>query len=107
MPDDSRLRRLPIRVIKWLGHDVLQEHPLIRMLHESRAIAAAREKAVPLQERPSYQIRQQRVFARGRLAHSSDEAIAAPPDQPAAAEPPASEPADPAADALAAEPTQP
>ena len=104
MPDDSGLRRLPVRVIKWLGHDILQEHPLVRMLHENRAIAAAREKAVPVQERPSYRIRQQRVFARGRLAHPGDNAIANPPAQTAAAaEPAATEPAEPAT----TEPTEP
>jgi hypothetical protein len=89
------LRRLPVRVIKWLGHDILEQHPIVRMLHESRAMAAAQEKKLPLHERPSYQIRQQRIFARGRKA--GDDAIAKPPDAPAAAE---------AADIVAAEPAE-
>ncbi len=85
MPDDSPgLRRLPVRMIKWLGHDILKDHPLARMLHESRAVAAAQEKKLPLQERPSYQIRQQRIFARGRYG---DNVIAKPPEEaPAAAD---------------------
>ncbi len=85
MADESGLRRLPIRVIKWLGHDILEEHPLVRMLHENRAQAAAQEKKLPLTERPSYQIRQQRIFARGRIASPGDDAIATRPDKAQAA----------------------
>jgi hypothetical protein len=77
MPDaPSGFRRSPFHVVKWLGHDLLQNHPMVRMLHESRALAAEREKALPLQERPSYQIRQKRIFARGREAEAN--AVAAP-----------------------------
>jgi len=80
------LRRLPFRVIKWLGHDIIEEHPIARMLHESRALAAAEEKKLPLAERPSYQIRQQRIFARGRMAGAAGDEIAKRPDEaPAAA----------------------
>ena len=79
--EGSGLRRLPIRVVRWLGHDVLEQHPLVRMLHESRAQAAAQEKKLPLAERPSYQIRQQRIFARGRMAGGGGDAIAKRPDE--------------------------
>jgi hypothetical protein len=102
MADESGLRRLPIRVIKWLGHDILEEHPLVRMLHENRAQAAAQEKKLPLTERPSYQIRQQRIFARGRAASPGDDAIAKRPDEaPAVA---AATGADAPAEATPAEP---
>ncbi len=86
MPDDTPgLRHLPIRMIKWLGHDILQQHPAVRMLHETRAAETARQKDVPLEERPSYQIRQARIFARGRNM-ASDNEIAKSPQEKAAEE---------------------
>jgi len=68
-------------MIKWLGHDVLEQHPIVRMLHENRAEAAAAEKLLPLQDRPSYRIRQQRIFARGRGSYADDNRIATRPDE--------------------------
>jgi hypothetical protein len=100
MAEESGLRRLPVRVIRWLGHDILEQHPLVRMLHENRAQAAAQEKKLPLTERRSYQIRQQRIFARGRIASPGDDAIATRPDEaPAAAATAATDAATPAATA--------
>jgi len=71
-------------MIKWLGHDILQQHPAIRMLHETRAAETARQKDVPLEERPSYQIRQARIFARGRSVNDNE--IAKSPQEKAAEE---------------------
>ena len=66
MPENiPGFRRSSFHFIKWLGHDVVNNEPLIRMLHQSRAMAAARQKADPLAQRPSYNIRGQRIFARG------------------------------------------
>jgi hypothetical protein len=108
MAEESGLRRLPIRVIKWLGHDILEEHPLVRMLHENRAQAAAQEKKLPLTERPSYQIRQQRIFARGRIASANDDAIATRPQEvQAAAAPDAGEPVTEAPTAFTAHAAEP
>ncbi len=73
----SGLRRSSFRFVKWLGYDVVENNPLVRMLHESRAAASEREKVLPLKERPSYQIRQSRIYSRGLSAN--DNAIAAPP----------------------------
>jgi hypothetical protein len=78
MPDNDSVFRKPLRVVKWLGYNVLEQHPLARMLHEARAAEAAKDKSLPLVERRSYQIRQQRVYARGREPVNAD-AIAAPP----------------------------
>jgi hypothetical protein len=68
MPDNPErgpgLNR-PFRVIRWLGYEVMQR-PLIRMLHETRAIQTSRDKLMPVESRPSYKFRQQRVYARGR-----------------------------------------
>jgi hypothetical protein len=72
-------------MIRWLGHDILQQHPAIRMLHETRAAETARQKVVPLEERPSYKIRQARIFARGRNG-ANDNEIAKSPQEKAAEE---------------------
>jgi hypothetical protein len=53
--------------VKWLGYDTVQKNPLVRMLHEARAKAAAHEKAQPLKQRKSYQIRQLRIYSSGHL----------------------------------------
>ncbi len=79
MSDNDSVFRKPLRVIKWLGYNTLEQHPLARMLHEQRAAQAAKDKALPLTERRSYQIRQQRVYARGREAMGGNE-IAKPPE---------------------------
>ncbi len=87
MPDDSPgLRRLPLRMVRWLGSDILDQHPAIQMLHEARAAETARQKNTPLEERPSYKLRQARVFARGRTyANPADDEIAMSPEARAAA----------------------
>jgi hypothetical protein len=87
--ESSSLRPYPVRVIKWLGHDILEEHPAIQMLHESRAAETQREKSLPLEQRPSYKLRQARIFARGQNAvYSGADAdeIAMSPQEKAAAE---------------------
>jgi hypothetical protein len=87
MPESSGLRPFPIRVIRWLGHDVLNQHPAIQMLHEARAAETARQKDIPLEERPSYKLRQARIFARGRNGYTNpaDNEIAMSPQEKAAA----------------------
>jgi ParB-like chromosome segregation protein Spo0J len=93
----SNLRPYPVRVIRWLGHDILAEHPAIQMLHEARAAETQREKSLPLEQRPSYKMRQARIFARGQnneykgadaneIAMSPQEKAAAQAAQAAAAE---------------------
>ena len=90
MPENfSGLRRSSFRFVKWLGYDVVENNPLVRMLHESRAAASAREKVLPLKDRPSYQIRQSRIYSRGRSAN--DTAIAVPPAESAASEAPSAD----------------
>jgi hypothetical protein len=73
MPDRDSFRK-SLRVIKWLGYNTLEEHPLARMLHEARAAETAREKLIPANKRRGYQFRPQRVYAAGDLP----EATAAP-----------------------------
>jgi hypothetical protein len=48
MPDNDSVFRKPLRVVKWLGYNVLEQHPLARMLHEARAAEAAKDKSLPL-----------------------------------------------------------
>ena len=64
MPDRDSFRK-SLRVIKWLGYNTLEEHPLARMLHEARASETAREKLLPTSKRRGYQFRPQRVYAAG------------------------------------------
>jgi hypothetical protein len=87
--ETSSLRPYPVRVIKWLGHDILEEHPAIQMLHESRAAETQREKSLPLEQRPSYKLRQARIFARGQnndYRGADADQIAMSPQEKAAAE---------------------
>jgi hypothetical protein len=87
MPDNDSVFRKPLRTVKWLGFSVLEQHPLARMLHQARAAETAKDTSLPLVQRRSYQIRQQRVFSsRGR---GPVDAVAAPP----AAEPTPAAPA--------------
>jgi hypothetical protein len=87
MRDDTPgLRHLPTRVIKWLGYDVLQEHPLARMLHDARAASTQRDKKT-VKGRPSFQLKPQRIYARGRSADAGEPAEPLP-QWVAEAEPP-------------------
>jgi hypothetical protein len=83
----SNLRPFPVRVIRWLGHDILADHPAIQMLHEARAAETQREKSLPLEQRPSYKLRQARIFARGQNEYKGADAneIAMSPQEKAAA----------------------
>jgi hypothetical protein len=59
------------------------------MLHEARAAETQREKSLPLEQRPSYKLRQARIFARGQnnVYRGSDaDEIAMSPQEKAAAE---------------------
>ncbi len=57
--------RRPFRTVRWLGSEAL-DNPLIRMLHEYRARMTARDRSLPVEERPAYRFRQARVYAKGR-----------------------------------------
>jgi hypothetical protein len=76
--------RKSLRVIKWLGYNILEEHPLARMLHEARASETAREKVTPANKRRGYQFRPQRVYAAGNEPEAAE---AAAPAEPAPEEP--------------------
>ncbi len=86
--------RSPFRTVRWLGSAAL-ENPLIRMLHEYRALMTARDTALPLEERPAYKFRRARVFAKGR-----DLGVAHVPPVPAGAGDAASAAVPPPADAV-------
>jgi hypothetical protein len=84
MPEKIPGFRSRFRFVKWLGYETVQRSPLVRMLHDARAQAAAREKTEPLKERKSYQIRQQRIYSRGRIPPDPNAPTAAPADGAAA-----------------------
>ena len=69
------LRSSPFHVIRWLGYETLENNPLVRMLHEHRALTTApRQKAKP--ERRRFTITGRRVYARGANELSEPEAAA-------------------------------
>ena len=70
------LRPNPFHVIRWLGYETLENSPLIRHLHEYRAMMTApRGKAKPARQR--YTISgKRRVYARGANELSEPEAAA-------------------------------
>ncbi len=82
--------RRPFRTVRWLGSSAL-ENPLIRMLHEYRAMMTARDRSLPVEERPAYRFRQARVYAKGRDLGPAQSPPAVPPAASGSAELPATE----------------